>query len=98
MTISTAILFLESLLLLAVVVAAGIRRMFAMPIEERVVELLRVGDASGARIACVTGCVNIYPILFRLEQKGLILSWWEDQNGAYPRRRVYGLTPKGHGA
>lgn len=32
---------------------------------------------------------GLYPVLMRLEDEGLVTSWWA---AADPRRRVYGLT------
>src|ERR1051326_3536714 len=39
---------------------------------------------------------TIYPALHRLEEAGLLTSWWSDES--VRRRRVYELTAKGHSA
>lgn len=38
---------------------------------------------------------TIYPILRRLERKGLVRSEWVSSKSAGPRRRYYSITPEG---
>ncbi|MGH3620489.1 MAG: PadR family transcriptional regulator [Sciscionella sp.] len=38
---------------------------------------------------------TVYPILSRLEDGGLIESWWKESPDRRPRRRMYRLTAKG---
>ncbi len=56
----------------------------ARAIDERSAGLLRFGQGT------------LYPVLHRLERDGLIAGRWEAAPGG-PDRRVYRLTPDGHG-
>lgn len=40
---------------------------------------------------------TLYPVLYRLEEAGLLAAEWEDGSARHrgPRRRIYRLTPKG---
>lgn len=53
---------------------------------------LEVGKAAG-----LTGG-GLYPLMMRLEQAHLVVSWWEDvdpSEAGRPRRRLYRLTTEG---
>lgn len=57
--------------------------------------LSSAGEKSAAEIlkgANVSWVFSFYPVLHGLERDGIIKSRWEDENGPYPRRRVYRLT------
>jgi transcriptional regulator len=38
---------------------------------------------------------SLYPALYRLEQQGLVTSWWEKTTDTNRRARYYRLTPAG---
>jgi len=54
--------------------------------------LRRVAELSGGRLAWTEGM--LYPVLHRLEERGLIRSRWVPSD-AGPPRKVYGLNAKG---
>ena len=58
----------------------------------RVIERLR--EQSGGAFGLPEG--TVYPALHRLERSGMLESRWSDD--APRRRRVYEVTPAGHGA
>jgi DNA-binding PadR family transcriptional regulator len=60
-------------------------------------------ELSGAEIARSTGLASgtLYPILFRLEKSGWLLSHWEEvdlSEAKRPRKRLYRLTAQGESA
>ena len=65
---------------------------------------IRSGHRYGFDIMDATGLPDgtVYPILRRLERRGVLTGDWEDQEAARadqrPQRRYYALTPLGHGA
>ena len=73
-------------------------------IEALVLGALREGPLHGYRIALAIktksegalklGDNQIYPILHRLEEEGLVDAEWQTQLGK-PARKVYALTPTG---
>lgn len=50
----------------------------------------------GAEGAFKTGEAQLYPVLHRLEEEGLIVGEWVPQEGK-PARKVYSLTERGVG-
>jgi DNA-binding MarR family transcriptional regulator len=61
-----------------------------------VLDALLAADAAtwGLRIIGATGrpAGSVYPILARLEERGWVTSFWEDEERRGPRRRLYLLT------
>ena len=58
-------------------------------------ELARLIEERSAG-ALALGQGTLYPVLHRLEREGLIAGRWMERRGG-PERRVYRLTPDGHG-
>jgi PadR family transcriptional regulator, regulatory protein PadR len=70
-----------------------LKELLAQPLEE----------LSGAQIARSAGLASgtLYPILFRLEEAGWLISHWEEVEPSEvkrPRRRLYHMTPLGERA
>jgi len=65
---------------------------------------IREGHRYGFDVMDVTGLPDgtVYPILRRLERRGVLVGVWEDEEGAKkeqrPPRRYYRLTPVGEEA
>lgn len=61
--------------------------------EQKVLDALAIySDRSGVQLAQMTNLdLALYPALMTLEQRGLITSRWLNEDGLYPRRRVYRL-------
>ena len=65
---------------------------------------IRSGHRYGFDIMDATGLPDgtVYPILRRLERRGVLAGDWEDEAEARaeqrPQRRYYELTPLGHGS
>jgi len=59
------------------------------------------GHRHGFEIMEATGLASgtVYPVLHRLEEERAVTSAWEEEEEAQqagrPRRRIYGLTPRG---
>ena len=53
---------------------------------------LRIEQRSGGTV--VFNVASLYPILYRLEDEGIIAGWWVERPGQR-RRRFYKLTPTG---
>lgn len=49
---------------------------------------------NGAKDAFKTGEAQLYPVLHRMEESGLLVAEWVPQEGK-PARKVYSLTDKG---
>lgn len=76
-------------------------------LENLVLAALSKGDAHGFEIlkrleVAGSGALqlkegSLYPALYRLEAEGLVKAAWEegDNDRRGPRRKIYGLTPKG---
>lgn len=78
-------------------------RSFSLTYATAVVLLaIRSGHRYGFDIMDGTGLPDgtVYPILRRLERRGLLTAAWEDESEAKgegrPQRRYYELTPLGH--
>src|SRR4051795_9080647 len=77
-------------------------------LEALVLSVLRRGEAHGFEILkrleqAGSGALrlkegSLYPALYRLEAAGMVRAAWEAGDTARrgPRRRIYGLTDKGH--
>src|SRR3954469_5754863 len=76
-------------------------------LDSLVLSVLEPGPGHGLEVLNrleVAGCGalqlkegTLYPVLYRLEEAGLLGAEWEDGSARHrgPRRRIYRLTPKG---
>ena len=78
-------------------------RLFSLTYPTAAVLLaIRRGHRYGFDIMDATGLPDgtVYPLLRRLERRGVLTGAWEDQEAAHaeqrPQRRYYELTPVGH--
>ncbi len=83
------------------------KALVAASLKPIILSLLAHGDAYGYQIIQRIETLSdgklkwtagtMYPVLHRLETKGLIEAHWHPSESG-PRRKVYRLTDKGHGA